>query len=275
VSSLTSPKRDLWLRLKHYHFAHVVPPHLGDHVMACFGGPDAATRAFADKLQRKLGWTPRLARHAIEEYKKFLYLGVVADFEVTPSKIIDQVWHEHLLFTKAYREFCRDVLGRPFEHFPELVATEDQTSVFQDQFERTLDLYEVEFDVQPPADIWSTAKFDQGIARRRARRKKGEPHGSNSSRDDEPLYFFFDGSPAAGGESAQSMPEFGGGGGFSGGGGGDSWADGLADSLSGSQGDATGSSSDGDSGGGDSGGSDGGSGCSSGCGGGGCGGGGE
>src|SRR5688572_4231580 len=235
VTFFTSPKRELWLRLKHYHFAHVVPPHLGDHVMACFGGPDAATRAFADKLQRKLGWTPRLARHAIEEYKKFLYLGVVADFEVTPSKIIDQVWHEHLLFTKAYREFCRDVLGRPFEHFPELVATDDQTSVFLDQYQRTLDLYEVEFDVEPPADIWSTAKFDQGIARRRrALRKKGEPHSSISSSDDEPLYSFFDGSPAAGGESAQSMPEFGGGGGFSGGGGGDSWADGLADSLSGS-----------------------------------------
>src|SRR5687767_6168279 len=124
-------KSTLWLRLRGYRFEHIVPPHLSDHVMASFGGPDAATRAFANKLGR----TPRFARRAIEEYRKFLYLGVVADFRVTPSKIIDQVWHEHLLFTKAYGEFCQEVLGQKFEHFPELVATEEQTSVFQEQYD--------------------------------------------------------------------------------------------------------------------------------------------
>src|SRR6476661_5465639 len=107
MTTLTPAKKDLWLRLKHYHFEHLVPPHLSDHVMACFGGHDAATHAFASKLSRKLGWTSRFARRAIEEYRKFLYLGSVAEFGVTPSKVIDQVWHEHLLFTKAYHEFCR------------------------------------------------------------------------------------------------------------------------------------------------------------------------
>jgi len=285
-------KPTLWLRLKHYHFEHLVPAHLSDHVMACFGGSDAATRAFASKLGRKLGWTPAFARRAIEEYRKFLYLGVVADFGVTPSKVIDQVWHEHLLFTKAYAEFCRDVLGRPFEHYPELVATEDQTSVFQDQYERTLDLYEDEFNVVPPDDIWSLPKFKPGLARvRRALRKHGDSSGSSSSSTpsgsssdgDAPLFAFFDGSAASGGETAASMPEFGGGGGFSGGGGGDSWADSFVSSFAGAHADAAGGSdsaaSDGggsDGGSSDGGGSDsGGSGCSSGCGGGGCGGGGE
>ena len=275
-------KPQLWLQLKHYHFEHIVPPHLSDHVMACFGGTDAATRAFATKLGRKLGWPSRFARRAIDEYKKFLYLGVVADFGVTPSKIIDQVWHEHLLFTKAYGEFCRDVLGRPFEHFPELVATDDQTSVFREQYERTLDLYEEEFGVAPPEDIWSTPKFEPGLARvQRAPRKKKRDAGAataTSWSDDAPLYTYFDGSPASGGESADSMPEFGGGGGFSGGGGGSSWADSVVDSFSGTHSDSTGDSgaNDGassDSGGDSAGGDGGGSGCSSGCGGGGCGGG--
>ena len=27
-------------------------------------------------------------------------------FGVTPSKVIDQVWHEHILFSRAYRDFC-------------------------------------------------------------------------------------------------------------------------------------------------------------------------
>ena len=35
-----------------------------------------------------------LSLRAIKEYKKFIYLGAAGDFIVTPSKIIDQVWHE-------------------------------------------------------------------------------------------------------------------------------------------------------------------------------------
>src|SRR5215212_5519537 len=149
--------------------------------MSCFGGEDAATRAFASKLSRKLGWTNQFARRAIEEYRKFLYLGVVADFGVTPSKVIDQVWHEHLLFTKAYADFCRDVLARPFAHYPELMATEDQTSVFQDQYERTLDLYEREFGVAPPDDIWSTPKFKPGLARAQRALRSREDSSTSST----------------------------------------------------------------------------------------------
>jgi len=264
VSTISPAKKDLWLRLRGYHFEHLVPAHLADHVMAAFGGPDAATRAFATKLTRKLGWSPRFARRAIEEYRKFLYLGSIADFGVTPSKIIDQVWHEHLLFTKGYQEFCDHVLGRPFEHYPELMSTEAQTAAFESQYDATLDLYETEFNTAPPDDIWSTPKFRKGLARaKREPRKRADwsMFAASSPADDAPLYVFFDGTSASGGQSFESMPEFGGGGGFSGGGGGDSWGDSSSDS--------SGSSSDSGSG------SDGGSGCSSGCGGGGCGGGGE
>jgi hypothetical protein len=53
------------------------------------------------KIARKLEWKHRFALRGIREYKKFIYLGAVSDFVVTPSKIIDQVWYEHLLLTKA------------------------------------------------------------------------------------------------------------------------------------------------------------------------------
>jgi len=265
VPALSLAKKDLWLRLRHYHFDHLVPPHLSDHVAACFGGADAATRAFAAKLSKKLGWSTRFALRAIEEYRKFLYLGAVADFGVTPSRIIDQVWHEHLLFTQGYSEFCRDVLGKRLEHHPELVATPEQTSTFASQYEATLDLYEDEFDRTPPADIWATPKFQQERLRaRRALRKRPGSSPDVDSSDGEPLWTFFDGTPSCDGLTADAMSEFGGGGGFSGGGGGSSWGDSGSDSSDGCD-----SASDG---GGDSGGGDGG-GCSSGCGGGGCGGG--
>jgi hypothetical protein len=38
-------KKDLWLRLKVYHFNHLVPPHLWIKVTAAFGGEDASTKA--------------------------------------------------------------------------------------------------------------------------------------------------------------------------------------------------------------------------------------
>ena len=90
----TMDKKDLWLRLKAYYFNHLVPPHLWVKITAAFGGEDASTKAFADKIARKLQWKHRFALRAIREYKKFIYLGAVSDFVVTPSKIIDQVWHE-------------------------------------------------------------------------------------------------------------------------------------------------------------------------------------
>ncbi len=82
-------KRELWLRLRQYHFADIVPTDLWNHVTAAFGGVDASTRAFASKIARKHNWTTRFALRAINEYRKFVYLGVTSDFIVTPSKVID------------------------------------------------------------------------------------------------------------------------------------------------------------------------------------------
>ena len=110
---------------------------------------DASTKAFADKIAHKPEWKHRFALRAIREYKKFIYLGAVSDFVVTPSKIIDQVWHEHLLFTKAYREFCTDVLGFSFDHNPELIPMTDQTGTFNAQYLDTLELYKKEFFIHP------------------------------------------------------------------------------------------------------------------------------
>ena len=263
-------KKELWLRLKNYHFDGLVPPHLLDHVTAAFGGADASTKAFANKLARKLGWKAPFAHQAIWEYKKFVYLGMVSDFPVTPPKVIDQVWHEHLLFSRAYREFCRDVLGRDFDHNPELVPSANQTSVFEAQYEKTLDLYAAEFDMEPPRAIWGTPKFSTaGRTRRTPLKKRDSQAVSSSSTDSTPLYMYFDGPSSDGGHghSHGDMAEFGGGGGFTGGGGESSWGDSShapSDSGSSDGGSSDGGSSDG---GGSS--CGGGSGCSSGCGGGG------
>ncbi|MCW3110842.1 MAG: hypothetical protein JWQ09_5348 [Segetibacter sp.] len=251
-------KKELWLKLKSYHFDHVVPLNLWTHITAVFGGTEPSSKAFASKIARKSGWTKMFALNALSEYKKFVYLGVVSDFPVTPSKIIDQVWHEHLLFSKAYRQFCTDVIDYTFDHNPELIPMTDQTGNFNLQYLDTVALYKMEFGIDPPADIWSVPKFDQkkveATGSFEVNKKKNNP--TIDTYFDAPLVSFFDISQQ-GDSSYGSFPEFSGfeGGEFGGAGAVGSW-DSTVDLDSSSN-----SSSD-------SGGSDGGSGCSSGCGGG-------
>jgi hypothetical protein len=236
-------KKTLWLKLKAYHFDHVVSPGLWKHITATFGGIDASVKAFAGKIARKHGWKNQFAIRALTEYKKFVYLGIVSEFQVTPSKFIDVVWHEHLLFSKAYRDFCNDVIEQVFDHHPELLPMADQTGRFSAQYLDTIDLYKKEFGVEPPADIWGTTKFDREQLKQdgyKSVRKKRNNDGADSgwiATDNEPLHSYFD--------VSESYTEFNGGD-FGGGG------------ASGGWGDSTSS----DSGGGDGGG------CSGGCGGG-------
>jgi hypothetical protein len=189
----TGSKKEIWLRLRQYHFEQLVPPHLWDHVRSVFHGSDASTSAFADKLSRKLGWNRSFALRAVAEYKKFVYLGVVSNFGVTPSKVIDQVWHEHLLFSRAYRDFCSDVLQCEFDHNPELVPFDEETGVFEAQYRATLDAYEKEFDRTPPADIWAIPKFKMsGVpAGNYQPRLKLQEHTSAVIYDDTPLFLMF------------------------------------------------------------------------------------
>ena len=246
-------KRALCNRIHNYHFEHVVQPELRDKVSAMFGGGDAFTQAFASKLAMKLGWSRKFALRAIDEYKKFIYLGNVGDMHVTPSRVIDQVWHQHILFSRAYREFCRDVLHRDFDHNPELVPLAEQNDLFAQQYLDTLDAYRTEFDTMPPGDIWSVPKF-QKVEKKRAP-KKLEKARVDQWGDDSPLFTYYS-SPGGDDSSARESAGFGGGGDFAGGGSSRDWSDSSSDTPGDSGGD--------DSGGGDSGG-DGGSSCGSSC----------
>ena len=238
-------KKELWCRLRSYHFDHLVPTVLWQHIAANFGGPNAFSKAFASKIARKHEWKKSFALKAIEEYKKFVYLGIISKFQVTPSKIIDIVWHEHLLFTKGYRQFCAEVIEYEFDHYPELVPLTEQTEQFNTQYLQTLELYKTEFGIAPPAAIWETTKYDKKqVAYQSAGKKENErcAEAGGAYITDAPLYSFFDSQADAG----FSNTEFGGGD-FGGAGASGGWSD------------------SGDSGSGSDMSSDGGSSCSSGC----------
>jgi len=187
-------KRELWERIRNYKFNDLVPKSTLEDIIELLGGKNASVRAFANKIMKKHRLPRAFTFRAIEEYKKFVYLGVISDFIVTPSKYIDLIWHEHLLFSKAYREFCNEVIHYQFDHQPELVTTNDQTELFTIQYLETLDLYRKEFGMEPPENIWGTPKFDkERIAETRSKKKSYDGSVGPDFSSDEPLFLHYDG----------------------------------------------------------------------------------
>jgi len=218
-------KKELWEQIRNYKFNNLVSKSLLAEVIQSLGGKNAPVRAFAHKIMKKHRLPRAFTFRAIEEYKKFVYLGVISDFVVTPSKYIDIVWHEHLLFSKGYREFCDDVIQYQFDHQPELITTEDQTDIFTTQYLETLDLYRQEFGMEPPENIWGVPKFDKDrikTAERKSKRKYYESGYVGDYSSDGPLYTNYDGDNLA---SEFSGFDSYGGGDFGGGGAGGDWGD--------------------------------------------------
>lgn len=52
------------------------------------------------------------------ELVKFLRLCAESDLPLAPSEIIDDLWHEFILHTRDYAEFCATVLGTFVHHVP-------------------------------------------------------------------------------------------------------------------------------------------------------------
>lgn len=104
---------------------------------------------FSIRLARENNWTRNFTKGAVLEYKKFMYLAADYDLMVSPSPIVDIVWHQHLIFTQSYQEFC-NLLGKQIQHIP---STHHKTDFekFRQAGERTARLYEENFGLQPRA----------------------------------------------------------------------------------------------------------------------------
>lgn len=63
------------------------------------------------------------------ECRRFMYLAVVVpNFELAPTKPIDEYWHTFILFTREYDKFCHLLSGRYIHHKP--LGAADHSVVF-------------------------------------------------------------------------------------------------------------------------------------------------
>lgn len=75
-------------------------------------------RLIAYMIDRK-GWTPDRAAQAVEIYGMFLtFHRLFPDERHALSVDADEVWHAHLIDTRAYHADCERILGRYLHHDP-------------------------------------------------------------------------------------------------------------------------------------------------------------
>ncbi len=115
--------------------------------------PDAEFQ-FSARLARENGWSRAFALNVVEEYRRFVFLAMVAGHPVTPSDEVDQAWHLHLTCTRSYwDEFCGEVLGSPLHHDPTRGGGREKAK-YHDWYAKTLASYREYFGEEPPPDIW-------------------------------------------------------------------------------------------------------------------------
>jgi len=153
ITETTSFKmnQELWNKILSFDFDH--PP---------------SEYGFSTRLANENFWTKNFTDQAVLEYKKFMYLAATSDCMVSPSEIIDIVWHQHLIFTQSYQEFCY-ILGKQVQHIPSTHNKEDFEK-FRQAKERTIKLYERDFDKQPES-IWAVNSMFDSLNLEKARFK--------------------------------------------------------------------------------------------------------
>jgi hypothetical protein len=106
--------------------------------------PELLTPRIADEHDYSLLY----AEGSLREAKRMLYLNVVSGESISPSVLVDMAWHEMLMFTRFYQDFCQ-FLGKFIHHDPTPGAP-DEGRVY----ERTKRNYEKFFGEKPDSQYW-------------------------------------------------------------------------------------------------------------------------
>ncbi len=73
------------------------------------------------RMVDKYGWEEKHAEEVFLDTLRFLYMVGISDPDegpMAPSVKIDEMWHNFILFTQDYQEFCFTYFGRFIHHRP-------------------------------------------------------------------------------------------------------------------------------------------------------------
>lgn len=101
---------------------------------------------------------PDLGKEYFVEIKKFLYLCASTSETLAPSAEIDKIWHSFILFTKDYRQYCLQFLGKFIDHVPEV--KKDNSPPKENYLQNTIVAYESEFG-ELNNDVWQIPHYGE------------------------------------------------------------------------------------------------------------------
>jgi hypothetical protein len=78
----------------------------------------ARTPVLGGKLEKACGIAPSECTQALTEVLRFLSLTQMSERQLTPSERVDLAWHEFILCTRQYADYCARYLGRFVHHDP-------------------------------------------------------------------------------------------------------------------------------------------------------------
>jgi hypothetical protein len=108
---------------------------------------------FTRRLARDRSWSLEEARAAIGGYRRFCFLAAISETPVTPSEAVDEVWHQHLIYSRDYWEvWCKQVLGKTLHHDPTPGGPQAQCR-YRRQYAETLAMHEQYFG-PPDPELW-------------------------------------------------------------------------------------------------------------------------
>jgi hypothetical protein len=115
-------------------------------------------RAKLSEPEEGPGLTDRQLDLAETEYRRFLALHLAyPDADIVPCKLVDEIWHQHILDTRAYHADCDAIFGSYLHHFPYFGMRGDaDAQALRDTYDDTLTRYRDAFG-EPPELTWIAA----------------------------------------------------------------------------------------------------------------------
>lgn len=104
------------------------------------------------RLMRERSWAREHAEAVREEFFRFMALLSVTGEILSPSRVVDDFWHEFILFTRDYTRYCQQHFGKYIHHQPKERGPHEV--VFTDETKcRTAELLATYYPNHNP-DLW-------------------------------------------------------------------------------------------------------------------------
>lgn len=95
----------------------------------------------------------------IREYLIFIWLRKLYPLQtMVASKYVDIVWHQHILYTREYAQFCKRNLGSFLHHTPKLPSTGSTSDKSNPTYTKLLIRYRYHTKLEPPRQFWPQSK---------------------------------------------------------------------------------------------------------------------